>query len=132
MEGSTRVLEYKCPCCNARLVFGNETQQLTCEYCDNRFDIETVKAYNESETQQESEEFTWGEAQSQEWSENEQEAIRAFQCPSCGGEIVTDENTAATFCPFCDNPTIMHSRLSGGLKPAAVIPFKNSKEDASL
>lgn len=130
MDGSTRVIEYKCPCCNAGLVFGTGTQQLKCEYCDNTFDIDTIKAYNESEIQQEPEKITWEDSQNQEWSETEQESMRAFQCPSCGGEIVTDENTAATFCPFCDNPTIMPSRLSGGLKPDAVIPFQNSKADA--
>lgn len=130
MDNSTRVLEYKCPCCNAGLVFGDDVQQLKCEYCDNTFDIDTVRAYNESETQQQAEEFTWQNTPKQEWSETDRETIRAFQCPSCGGEIVTDETTAATFCPFCDNPTIMPSRLSGGLKPDAVIPFQNGKEDA--
>lgn len=130
MDTVTQVLEYKCPCCNAGLIFGNDIQQLKCEYCDNTFDIDTVKTYNESAAKKEAEEFTWDDTSNQEWSAEEQRNIRAFQCPSCGGEIVTDENTAATFCPFCDNPTIMPSRLSGGLKPDAVIPFKNSKEDA--
>ena len=124
------VLEYKCPCCNAGLVFGNETQQLKCEYCDNLFDIDTVKAYNESEASPKSEAFTWDDTEKQEWSESEQQYVQAFQCPSCGGEIVTDEHTAATFCPFCDNPTIMPSRVRAGLKPDSVIPFKKGKEDA--
>ena len=31
-----------------------------------------------------------------------------------GGEILCDENTAASFCPYCENPTIMPTRLSGG------------------
>ena len=50
MTESTRVIEYKCPCCNAGLVFSSEAQQLTCEYCDNSFDIETVRAYNNGKT----------------------------------------------------------------------------------
>lgn len=130
MSNSTRVLEYKCPCCNAGLTFGNVTQQLKCEYCDNTFDVDTVKAYNDSESRLQTEEIQWEDTHKQEWSESELESIRAFQCPSCGGEIVTDDTTAATFCPFCDNPTIMPARLSGGLKPDFVIPFKTSKEDA--
>lgn len=129
MDETTRVLEYKCTCCNAGLHFGSKVQQLKCEYCDNTFDIDTVRAYNESETKQ-SEDFIWEDTQKQEWSEMEQEIMRAFQCPSCGGEIVTDDTTAATFCPFCDNPTMMPSRVSGGLKPDAVLPFQKSKEDA--
>lgn len=130
MDETTRVLEYKCPCCNAGLVFGSQTQKLKCEYCDNTFDLETVRAYNESELQQESEKLTWEDSGQTEWNETEQTILREFQCPSCGGQIVTDETTAATFCPFCDNPTIMPSRLSGGLKPLSVIPFKCSKDDA--
>lgn len=43
---------------------------------------------------------------------------------------MTEETTAASFCPYCDNPTIMPGRLSGGLKPDAIIPFRTSKEDA--
>ena len=49
MEEQTRVLEYKCPCCNAGLHFGSDAQKLTCEYCGNTFDIDTVRAFNESQ-----------------------------------------------------------------------------------
>ncbi|MBQ3504842.1 MAG: hypothetical protein IJA75_09095 [Oscillospiraceae bacterium] len=129
MPTETNVMEYKCPCCDAALIFGDDTQQMTCEYCGNTFAIEAVKAYNES-NQQTEETFDWEEIQTQSWSDSEAETMRAFQCPSCGGEIITDEHTAATFCPFCDNPTIMPSRVSGGLKPDGVIPFKTGKEDA--
>ena len=128
MDSPNNVLEYKCPCCNAGLVFGEETQQLKCEYCDNTFDIETVKVFNEDN--QDSQEFHWEIADHQEWSEEVCQTMRSFVCPSCGGEIISDETTAATFCPYCDNPTIMPGRLSGGMKPDALIPFKTSKEDA--
>lgn len=130
MGEQTRVLEYKCPCCNAGLVFGNNTQKLTCEYCGNTFDIDTVRAFQESESKKTIEEFQWEDVQKQEWTEDAQRTMRAFQCPSCGGEILTEETTAATFCPYCDNPTIMPARVSGGWKPDAVIPFQTSKEDA--
>lgn len=129
MNQSSNVLEYKCPCCNAGLVFGSGIQQLTCEYCDNTFELETVRAYNESETVKD-DAFNWDHQQAQEWTEEEQQNMNAFQCPSCGGEIVTDETTAATFCPFCDNPTILPSRINGGLKPDAVLPFQCDKDSA--
>ena len=59
MEDRTNVVEYKCPCCNAGLVFGSHVQQLTCEYCDNTFEIGTVRAYNESASNQTSDKFSW-------------------------------------------------------------------------
>ena len=55
---------------------------------------------------------------------------RAYRCPDCGAEIVTDATTAATFCVFCHNPTIIPARLSGEYRPSRVIPFKISKEAA--
>ena len=131
MDEQTRVLEYKCPCCGAGLHFGDGTQKLTCEYCGNSFEIEAIRAYNEDRNQPSDEKFQWeNEQQQTAFSEEEENALRAFQCPSCGGEIISDENTVATFCPYCDNPTIMPSRLSGSLKPDGVIPFKTGKEDA--
>ena len=41
MNKESTIVEYKCPCCNAGLVFGSQVQKLTCEYCDNTFDLDT-------------------------------------------------------------------------------------------
>ncbi len=129
MQANTQVIEYKCPCCDAGLQFGEDAQQLTCEYCGNTFEIDAVKAFHESR-QPVDEAFHWEEPDGKTWSEEEEQILQGFVCPSCGGEIVSDEHTAATFCPFCDNPTILPGRVSGGLKPDGVIPFKLGKEDA--
>ncbi len=129
MEQNTAVITYKCPCCDASLAFSGQAQQLECEYCGNTFEIEAVRAYNES-TLWEGEEFQWEEPQTQQWSHEEQSHIHSFQCASCGGEILGDENTAATFCPYCGNPSILTSRLSGGVKPDGVLPFQKTREDA--
>ena len=82
MEEQTRVLEYKCPCCNAGLHFGSDAQKLTCEYCGNTFDIDTVRAFNESQKPQDAEEFQWEQEQTEQFSEDEESTLRAFQCPS--------------------------------------------------
>ena len=130
MGGKSDIIAYKCPCCNAGLFFGSQMQQLTCEYCDNTFDIDAVRAYNDNTSNLNSDELTWENTQQQEWKEEEETSLNVFQCPACAGEILTDDTTVATFCPFCDNPSIMPSRLSGSLKPDAVLPFQKSKEDA--
>ena len=130
MENRTNVIEYKCPCCDAGLTFDGSSQQLTCAYCDNTFDLETVRAFHESQNPGDAQEMHWDSTTQDEWSQEDQETMRAFVCPSCSGEIVSDETTAATFCPYCGNPTIMPGRLSGGLKPDALLPFKTTKEDA--
>ena len=130
MDSSSPVLEYKCPCCNAPLIFGAGEQQMKCEYCDNTFDLDTVQACAESEAPEEKPEIQWEETEKPEWSEEEQSHIRSYLCDACAGQLITDEHTVATFCPYCGNPTILPARLSGGLKPDGVIPFKTSKEDA--
>ena len=130
MSNETNVIEYKCPCCGAGLQFRGDSQQLKCDYCDNSFDLETVRAFNDSEAQQTSEEFGWEQEPIAQWSDAEQQGLHMFVCPSCGGEILTEETTAASFCPYCDNPTILPGRLTGGLKPDAIIPFQTSREDA--
>ena len=60
----------------------------------------------------------------------EDDGMSVYVCKSCGGEIVGDENTAATSCPFCGNPVVMMGQFSGALKPDYVIPFKLDKKAA--
>lgn len=130
MDETQGVLEYKCPCCNAGLKFREGSNLLKCEYCDNVFEMDAVRAYNDSTPRTDTEEVSWEENTQTQWSSDEQNVIRNFQCPSCGGQIMTEESTAATFCPYCDNPTILPSRLSGSIRPDAILPFKTTKEDA--
>jgi len=130
MTNSVPVLEYKCPCCDAGLKFEADAQKLSCEYCGNTFDFEAIEVYNENSSMVES--FNWSESEVSGWTDDEQTRLQSFQCPSCGGEILTDDTTAATFCPYCENPAIMSGRVAGGLKPDAVIPFKTAKEDAQV
>lgn len=125
MDAKPELLEYKCPCCGASLPFDEKSQNMTCEYCDNTFDIETVKLYNAKEAENEFSQLT---VNTSSWSEDPH--LKTYTCQSCGGELITDENTAATFCPYCNNSVIISGRLSGGLCPDAVIPFNTSKEDA--
>lgn len=124
------VLEFKCPCCNAPLSFSGECQQMKCEYCDNSFHLETLRACQEGDQPNTPPQVHWDENNRQEWDSAEKDTIRTFLCEACGGELITDDHTAATFCPYCGNPTILPGRVSGGLKPEAVIPFKTTKEDA--
>lgn len=130
MAPSNSVLEFKCPCCNAGLTFSEGIQQMKCSYCDNTFDLDTVREFCDSQQQETVEDVSWEENQSAPWSQAEEEALRSFQCPSCGGQILTDAVTAASFCPYCDNPTILPGRLSGSLRPDGLIPFQTSREDA--
>lgn len=75
-------------------------------------------------------EFCWETEPEGEWSSEEAENLRSFVCQSCGGQIVGDRNTAATRCPYCDNPVVVAEQFSGTLRPDLVVPFRLNKEQA--
>jgi len=125
------LLEYKCPCCGGAIAFDATLQKLKCPYCDTEFDAETLKSYDEElKSTPAEDEMRWDTAAGAQWSEGEEGALCTYVCNSCGGQIVADENTAATKCPFCDNPVVLTGRLAGTLKPDFVIPFKLDKKAA--
>ena len=128
MSKTEQVIEYKCPCCGAPLEFDQESQNLSCVSCGNEFEKDTVKAFNEAEEGADT--FSWDDTESQQLSDHEKDGLKIFTCPSCGGELMTDGSTVATFCPYCENPAILPGRVSGGMRPDGVIPFQKTKEDA--
>jgi hypothetical protein len=123
------VLEYKCPCCASALYFDDKKQKMTCKSCDNSFDVEALEQFSATETGADSS-YNWEDPANTCWEDAEKEILQTFLCPSCGGELITDSDTAATFCPYCDSPTIIHSRLSQNVRPDGVLPFQTSKDDA--
>lgn len=123
------LFEYKCPNCGGAIEFDSSIQKMKCPYCDSEFQVETLKNMDARLDEQAPDEFKWGSSSGvEEWSEDD--GMSVFVCKSCGGQIVGDENTAATSCPFCGNPVVMSGRLSGDLKPDFVIPFKYDKKGA--
>lgn len=122
--------EYKCPCCGGAIEFNSTAQKMKCPYCDTEFEMETLASYDDALKNEPKEEMTWDTTAGSEWQDGETEGLRTYTCKSCGGEIVGDETTAATTCPFCDSPVVMTGQLSGSLKPDYVIPFKLDKKAA--
>ena len=123
------LLEYKCPCCGGAIEFDSSLQKMKCPYCDTEFDMETLLSYDEA-LNKDDDKLEWENTAGRQWTQDEQNGLRSYVCTSCGGEILCDETTAATSCPFCGNPVVMMEQLSGSLKPDYVIPFKLDKEAA--
>ena len=124
------LFEYKCPNCGGSIEFDSQTQKMKCPYCDSEFDVEALKSMDNRLNETEPDAFEWDENSNSQWDEDEAQHMCVFVCKSCGGEIVVDENTAATSCPYCDNPVVLAGRLSQTLKPDFVIPFKLDKNAA--
>jgi len=122
------LLEYKCPNCNGAINFDSASQQMECPFCGCSFTMEALRAMDDSlnNVQQD---LNWSEPAGA-WGQGETEGMAVYQCQSCGGELVCDATTAATKCPFCENPVVMKGQFSGALRPDAVIPFKLDKKAA--
>ena len=119
--------EYKCPCCDGAIAFDSGIQKMKCPFCDTEFEMEALAAYDSELKNETADDLQWKTSDATPWQED---GIRSYVCKSCGGEIIGDENTAATACPYCGNPVVMMEQFSGTLKPDLVIPFKLDKKAA--
>lgn len=142
-----QITNYQCPACTGPLHFVGESGKLECDYCGSKFDvaeIEAMYAQKEENAQkahaaaeekaaqeaQTGEESAWdASGLSSDWGEDGAK-MKAYSCPSCGAELICDETTAASSCPYCGNPTVIPGQFAGSLKPDYIIPFKLDQKAA--
>ena len=122
--------QYKCPCCDGAIEFSSGAQKMKCPYCGTEFEMETILAYDQELQQDTDDNMSWDTAAGGEWTEGEAEGLRVYICQTCAGEIVADEHTGATSCPYCGNPVVMMGQFAGDLKPDYGIPFQLDKKAA--
>ena len=151
----TQVTNYQCPACTGPLHYSAKSGKLECDYCGSSFDvaeIEALYARKEAEAaaakqaadakaeaaQAAKTEAAEAAAASGGWDTSdlsrdwgaEADGLRVYSCPSCGAELICDQSTAATACPYCGNPAIVPGQFSGALRPDYILPFRLSKDDA--
>lgn len=124
------IQEYKCPCCGGAIAFDSNIQKMKCPFCDTEFEMATLASYDSQLNNDQTDEMQWESVGGGTWQDGEADGLRSYVCKSCGGEIVGDQNMAATSCPFCGNPVVMMQQFSGSLKPDYLIPFKLDKQAA--
>ena len=146
----TQVTNYQCPSCTGPLHYSSESGKLECEFCGSSYDVAEIEALY-AEKNQKAEQASAAEQKKEEQKAEQQaeqraadpdgewafegdgwteEGMKAYNCPSCGAELICDETTAATSCPYCGNPTVVPGQFAGGLKPDYIIPFKLDKKAA--
>lgn len=129
-----QITNYKCPACTGPLHFAGASGKMECEYCGSVYSVEEIENVYEAANEKaeeamanakspESDEFSGGE----QWVD---EGLKAYNCPSCGAELICEDTLAASSCPYCGNPTVVPGQFSGMLKPEFVIPFKYEKQQA--
>ena len=130
-----KVVQYKCPNCNANLEFKAGEQNFGCDYCESAFTGEQLaEIYPQKEQHSFEQVKQESPAKTAEDLKQEREFCEfsvEYNCPSCGASVVTECNTAATHCVYCLSPVIIVGRLSGDYKPSKLIPFKETRESAA-
>ncbi len=141
-----RVTTYQCPACTGPLHFDGKTDRLVCDYCGSSYSLEEVQAAyadrnasaaeadkaaaaQEARERQEAAENAGGAGTADGWGADAAR-MRAYNCTTCGAELMCDQSTAALNCPYCGNPTVIPSRFEGVDRPDYVIPFKIEKKQA--
>lgn len=126
------VVEYKCPACGGAMEFNSKIQKMKCPYCDTEMSLEDFEKLQKESAETKSAGTASEETMSETdfWNEEETEKIHVYVCESCGGEIIADDTTGATSCPYCGNRVVMKGQFTGDLKPDYIIPFKKDKKDA--
>ena len=151
----TQVTNYQCPACTGPLHYSAKSGKLACDYCGSSFDVaeiealyarkeaEAAAATQAADAKAEAAQAAKAEAAeaaaasggwdtsdlSRDWGA-EADGLRVYSCPSCGAELICDQSTAATACPYCGNPAIVPGQFSGALRPDYILPFRLSKDDA--
>ena len=128
-----QISNYQCPACTGPLHFDGKSGKLQCDYCGSSFSVQEIEALYKEKDEAAAQATAQAQAKEEQGGESnwaQSQSLKAYNCPSCGAELICDESTAATSCPYCGNPSIVPGQLSDMLKPDYVIPFKLGKEEA--
>ena len=127
---ATQVTNYQCPGCTGPLKFSPQTGKLECEYCGGSYTTTQVEEYYAAKNEKaEAAAESAAQSPASEWG-REGERMRSYLCPSCGAELICEDTTAATACPYCGNPSVVPGQFGETRRPDYVIPFRVEKEAA--
>lgn len=112
---------YSCLNCNAELKWDPKAGCFRCEYCDSEFQEADLDTEVKAEVKEEPVVSTDAKTG---------EKIVTYTCSYCGAEVVTTEDTAASFCVYCQRPMVMENNLKGEFQPKFVIPFSKTQKEA--
>ena len=117
------VKQFKCPSCGAPIAYDASSGEVRCGNCGNRYAVSALETLENGDRG-----FDWSQYIHHGPHET-LENTRVYKCQSCGAEIEADMTTAATKCPYCDNNVVLTDKVSGSLKPNAIIPFRITQKD---
>ncbi len=125
-------VQQKCPACGGTTRYDPVKKVLVCEYCR----TETPIPAEPEEKEQEKEDseairldgFDFKNLNEQATDLNA-ENLPVYSCLSCGAEVIAPAEQIALTCPYCRNNIVLTEKISGKLRPDAVVPFKITAKD---
>lgn len=116
-----------CKNCGAQVRYDPESKRLVCDYCLSSFSVSEYEgeyiAADETQLSEEEAAYYQNPEAGKTWQ------VYLYTCPSCGGQLLTYEETAATFCSFCGASVLLESRVSEERRPDIIIPFSKTKQE---
>lgn len=107
-------VNYQCPACGGPLRYDGARALLVCDHCDSAFEPTQIEVmYAERQASAAAKATTGAD-----------DLTGTYVCSSCGAELITDETTAVSECPYCGNPVVRAAQLAGAFEPDLVVPFK--------
>lgn len=120
-------INYKCPACGSSLTYDGKSGKLVCGACGNEFELEDMEAMD---LDREGSNVTF-DVTAESFDAADDAGLDAYHCKMCGAELICEDTTTATECPYCGSPTILPERIQGGVKPEKIVPFVVEKEKAT-
>lgn len=118
---------YQCPSCGAGLAFNPKSQLLECKYCNSTFKPEEIKEIHFKDAKGEKDIIA--EATKKEEVKNDEYEAILYRCSQCGAELITTDETIATFCSYCGSSAVLERKNTKKQKPNYIIPFTKTKEE---
>lgn len=115
------VLDNKCPSCGAKINFNPVNQMWDCTFCGSKYSLENMQRYENASN-----------LKNNTVNSNSFSGMTNYHCKNCGAEIIADDTVTATFCVYCGSTAILKEKIDSGRAPDLIIPFKKTKEAASL
>lgn len=100
-----------CNNCGSRMLYDIKSAKMKCIHCGTLLSVdETDNLVHSAE-------------------EEETFETKIYRCTQCGAELMTQENSAVSFCSFCGAQSVLEGEFQKVKKPDYVIPFTKTKEE---
>lgn len=114
----------RCPNCGAFLTYDPIADQMSCESCCSFFDLNQFHVSKKDVV----DEITLEKENNEDDEDTFESEI--YHCTSCGARLLINQVETATFCAYCNQPTICFERVGKQKRPDKIIPFMISKNQA--